>query len=161
MVRVRAAIWFVVGLIVATAVASGPLVAGVDLTREDAPGFCGGGGTAVVDVVSAPADGFALEQERFGAETYHLSGPDAEVHVRQAADCPRVVYRLRLPELGVDARSVVFVENTGEVELSAPNVRVAPKEVDANSYEAILTIELEGDEPRVLHRANVTVEVVD
>lgn len=148
---------------IALAVVSGPLVPGVDFTRSG-----GGdhlvceGGTATVDVTEPPG-GFTLEAERFGAGTYTFSGEDATADVGAVEGCPRLVYRLQVPALGVDARQVTFLseDDRGPVVLSPPRPSVAPDEVDRDAYDGTVSVELQGDSRRVLFRTNVTVEVVE
>lgn len=149
--------------LLAVAVVSGPLVPGVDLTRpEDADHLVCEGGSASVDLAEPPG-GFTLEADRFGAGTYTFSGEDAAAEVETVEGCPRLVYRLQVPALGVDSRKVHFLsaDDGGTVVLSPPSPSVAPDDVDRDAYEGTVTVELHGDTRRVLYRENVTIQVVE
>lgn len=149
--------------LLAVAVVSGPLVGSVDLTRPAGGDYlvCQGG-TATVEVTDPPG-GFTLEAERFGAGTYTFEGEDATAEVEDVEGCPRLVYRLQVPALGVDARQVTFLsgDDRGTHVLSAPGASVGPDDVERDAYDGTVTLELHGEDTRVLYRANVTVEVVE
>lgn len=149
--------------LVAIAVVSGPLVGSVDLTRPAGGDYlvCEGG-TATVEITEQPGE-FTLEAGRFGAGTYTFEGEDATAEVEDVEGCPRLVYRLQVPALGVDARQVTFLsgDDEGTRVLSAPGASVEPDDVGRDAYDGTVTIELHGDDTRVLYRANVTVEVVE
>lgn len=149
--------------LVAVAVIAGPLVPWVDLTRpQGGEHLVCDGGTATVSVVEPPG-GVSLEAERFGAGTYSFVAEDAVVNVDTVKGCPRLVYRLEVPALGVDARQVVFLEghDGGEVVLSPPPAAVPPDEVNRTAYDGTVVVELQGDANEELYRANVTVEVIE
>lgn len=149
--------------LLAVAVVSGPLVGSVDLTRpQGGDHLVCEGGTATVRLAEDPG-GFTLEAEEFGAGTYVFAGEEAVARVEAVDGCPRLVYRLQVPALGYDGRQVQFLDDgqLGEVVLSPPTGRVAPEEINRTTYDGTVTIELQGDDTRVLYRTNVTIEVVE
>lgn len=154
---VRAAI----ACIVAATVVSGPFVGAVDLSRPPDAGFltCQGG-SANAEVVDPPGD-LSLERGEFGAGTYTFDGDPAVVEVDNVTGCPRLLYRIEVPALQFETRQVRFLEagQAGELAIPPPDGSLAPATVDRETYEATVTVELEGDERKVLYRTNVTITV--
>lgn len=153
-----------VGLMLSVAIVSGPLVDGVDLTPEaGSDHLVCDLGTATVSVEDPPSDRVTIERERFGAETYAITADDAIVSVEGVDGCPRLVYRIQVPELGVDTRQMYFLEGIDEEELtiSAPVHRFDPDEIQQETYRGTVSLELQGEQNRVLYESNVTVTVVE
>lgn len=150
-----------VGLILAVTLVSGPLVGAVDLTPASRQEFAPGTGSADVTVRSVP-DAARLERGEYGSGSYYLRVPDATLRIEDVRRQPILVYKIRIPALGYVRGTTTFLspgdEGTLELEL-APDA-LPPDEVDRERYRAELVIVLRGaDGERVLHEADVTVEV--
>ncbi|WP_224333839.1 hypothetical protein [Haloprofundus halobius] len=160
-------------LVVTTAVASGPLVSGVDFTPDassaeidEADAVPLGTGDASVDNVSVAADGVRLERGAYGSASYYLRMPDATARLRSVTGRPMLVYNVRIPELGYERSSTAFLNESFTADgpttlaLTLDDDPVDPERVTESSYEAEVSVLLRTQsERRVLHERTVTVEV--
>ena len=144
-------------------VASGPLVAGIDFTRERATDSVSvpGTGSAEVSIESVP-NVARLDRGAYGARSYYLRVPDTRVRVDSVRGHPFLVYAIRLPALGYAHGSVYTLDRraTGQTTLSLEPDALDPTRVDRRSYNGTLTVTLRsGEDEWVLHREPLTVEV--
>ncbi|WP_276247911.1 hypothetical protein [Haladaptatus sp. YSMS36] len=146
-------------------VLSGPLVGAIDLTpapKESTPEAPIGSGAVDVTVHSIPTDGVALVRGQYGAESFYLRVPDAQIQVGSVTGQPMVVYKVRIPELGYTHGTTLFLspEDTGNKSIALQQKALAPGRVTADEYDAELIVLVRaGGEERELARQPVTVEV--
>jgi hypothetical protein len=141
------------------ALASGPLVGSVDLTRATAPA---GAGEATVTVESVPADDITLERSRFDAGRYHLSAPPGVVTIDSVEGNPMVRYTIDIPALWTTATSRYgLAGRAGDHLRLRPNpLGISPKRLDRDSYNATVAVWLRtGDRERDLFQRQITIEV--
>lgn len=162
----RGIVWTAVGVILLTAIVSGPLVGAVDLTtpRDAGPGISFGAGDELdASVVSLPQDDIRLEAGRYGAGTYYLRVPDAVVDIKRVRGSPRLVYKLRIDRLGYVRATVHFVDREHEGErlhLALEPDTFAPDRIEGDAYDGTLLVVARTDRnATTLARQNVTVEV--
>ncbi|PSQ15961.1 hypothetical protein BRD00_13195 [Halobacteriales archaeon QS_8_69_26] len=164
----RGAVYGVALVMVLASVASGPLVSGADLTHEpEALALDPGNGSVTVTSVEVPDDGFRLERGKFGSDAYYLESPPVRVNVKDVEGQPLVNYKLRIVEANVTNLRIYFLgeeeEEAGGLDLKIPRSSFEPSDGDKDSYEAeviVVVRDNKGDGPRIVHRENVTVEVV-
>jgi len=161
----RIAVYATVAVVVAVAVASGPLVGAVDLTRErtgsgDAGAGVPGEGSVDVAVESLP-DTATLDRGAYGAGAYTLRVPDARVRLANVTGQPMVVYKIELRALGYSRGTVHFVtaDNAGQFTLGLDRDSLAPDDIDRERYEGRLTVLVRADGERIVERRTVTVHV--
>lgn len=159
----RIAVYATVAVVVAVAVASGPLVGAVDLTRErDDPGDAGSPGEGSVDVtVLSLPDRATLDRGAYGAAAYTLRVPDARVRLANVTGQPMVVYKIELRELGYSRGTVHFVtaDQAGPFSLELERDSLSPDDVTRDRYEGRLTVLVRADGERIVERAAITVDV--
>lgn len=162
MEETRLAAYGVTGFVLLVTLVSGPLVGAVDLTQE--PRGCTaqiGSGSANVSVESLP-DSATISKGDFGAETYYLEVPDGSATVANVTGQPILSYTISIPELGRTAGPTLFLcaDQSGRQELSIQRLTIDEADLDADSYDATLTLFLRGDGAEVLVREqSITVEV--
>ena len=150
---------FVVAVAV-SAVASGPLVGAVDLTRaEPTPGE----GTAAVTVESVPTTEVVLERGEFDAGRYHLTAPPAVVDVGAVEGNPMLRYTIDVPGLWFTASSRYELggRDDDRLRLQPSPVGISPQTVDGDRYNATVSIWLRTGDLQtdlVQHRITVRVE---
>jgi hypothetical protein len=173
-------IWVLLAVVVVVAVTlvSGPFVAGGDFPHpREAPdsSFCQRSGNASVSVVSVDESSFTLEQQSYGARSYVIDGEPTVVSVEDVRGCPRVIYEVRIPELGFFSRRVYFLGTGGETPTTKPGSPTTgrtismslvggsfePDSVDQRSYEGVLVVGVQGDANRTIYESNITVGVRD
>lgn len=149
------------GCVLVLAAVSGPLVP-LDLTpahRGPTPGT----GNASTSDVTLPVN-VTLERARYGAGTYRLDGSRPTVDVGGVSGNPRLVFVVDFPGLGVAAsRGVDLAGRANEtLDLRYDTVEFSPKNVDANAYNATVSVWLyhDGGVQTELASRRVTVEVV-
>jgi hypothetical protein len=161
--RSKGVVYGTVAITLLVVVASGPLVAGIDFTRDRASGSAPapGIGSAELSIASVPTVA-TLDRGAYGARSYYLRVPDATVGVESVAGQPLLVYTIRLPELGYAHGSVYALDSTtpGRLTLSLEPDALDPARVDRRAYEGTLAVLLRsGEDERVLYREPITVEV--
>lgn len=142
-----------------SAVVSGPLVGGVDLTRAETPP---GDGTAEVAIERAPADEIVLERGSFGAGRYHLTAPPFVLTVESVDGNPVIRYTVDVPDLWLTVSSRYDLAGTEGKQLRLrPNpTGVSPQRVERGRYNATVSIWLRtGDVETDLLQRPVTIEV--
>lgn len=157
---VRGLSWAVAALIVASAVAAGPLVPGAGIGAAGAPPT--GEGTATVEVRSMPAT-VTLERAAFGAGVYRFEAAPATVAVRSVDGNPALKYAIDVP--GLDYADITTRDLHGRegetVRLGLARVGISPERVTRSAYEARLTVWVVGEERRyrAIRQLRLTVEV--
>lgn len=162
----RGVVWAAISIIVLTSVVSGPIVPALDLTspRDDAPGISFAAEDDLdASLASLPEGGVALVQGRFGAGAYTLDVPDAAVDVNRVRGSPRLVYKVRIPDLGFVRATVHFVgpEHEGSrLTLSVEPVTFDPDRITEDDYDGVLLVVARADATaETIGRQNVTIEV--
>jgi hypothetical protein len=84
------------------------------------------GGTASVEVVSAPGDRLAFEPGRFGTAADYLRLPDLVVAVTARSGTPRIHYRITLPKMGVDRHDTRLIRREGRLRVPLTDVASPP-----------------------------------
>lgn len=155
----------VVIVVIAVAILSGPLVNGVDFTREDEPDQAGplGTGNVTVENISLPSSG-TLRKGSFGSGSYYLEVPDGSLDIANRSGHPIVAYEIELTvgNISYNQESVYFVgpETGDQIRLSFERETFSPTEVSAQQYPGQLTVLTRmGNTSTVLKRKNITVEV--
>lgn len=159
----RATVCTTVILILLTTLISGPLVGTVDFTTEHERTFAPGTGQADITVMAVP-ERARLEQGRYGSGAYYLRIPDATVQIDAIEGQPMLVYKIRLPELGITHATTHFLDETidGEMALSIRETTFDPDEINQEIYPGELIILVRTDNSDVvLYRGNVTVDVIE
>lgn len=147
--------------IVVLSVLSGPLVAGIDLSRSPPPHESIGTGTASVTIRDVPEQ-LTLEQGSFGAGTYHVADEESVVSATAVEGNPYLEYRLRIPELDiVHIRGESLYGVSGNYTLQFDAYEVRPERIRQETYQGVLAIHLQSDDFAELYRSNVTVRVRD
>jgi len=148
-----------VTLVLATLVATGPLV-GVTAVGPSESGL--GEGTATVEDVHL-ATPLSMTPGRFGTGVVYLRIPDAGVELSAVEGRSRLVYRVAVPALGFDrvgTRTIATGRTRAAVEMS--DRAFAPAAVNASRYRARVTVRVQSFAiDRTVFDRNVTVEVRD
>lgn len=160
MVSGRQVAWGVVGVIVATLLASGAVFGASDAD----PGTQGeiGDGDASAAVESLPTEQLKIDRGRFGTGVLYLRVPDARVSVTDVRETPRLVYRVEIPDLNVDetATRTLRAGQTRTVTLSGTDVAFEPGSVDSGSYDATVSIRVQSFQvDRTILSSNESVQV--
>lgn len=138
--RVRLAVFTVIGL---TLVAAGPLV-GADVGNADGPRLEAGNATIAVDQPgSAP---ITVDRGRFGTDVRYVRLPPLAATVTGRTGSPRVLYRVRIPALGVDrsGRRLLAEAGTGSrIRISLADRALPPDRLDADRYAARIVIRVQ------------------
>lgn len=152
--------WGVVGILVLALVASSGGIGGG--TVDGQPSAEVGDGSATAAVESLPAERLRIDDGRFGTGVVYLRVPDVRVSVDDVQERPRLVYRIRIPELDVDdaaTRSLAGSEGR-TVTVRGVDRAFDPQQVGADQYEAIVTVRIQSFEvDETIVSVNETVEV--
>lgn len=159
----RPLVWSTVIVIAVMAFAAGPLAGAIDVSAEPASvGPPPGTGLATVEVRSAPTT-VTLQRSAFGAGTFHLEGPPAQVRVRSVTGNPKLRYSIDIPGLWfTDTSEYALRDRAGEeIVLGFRPVELSPTRVTADRYRGTLAIWLvtDGNTYQTVYQAPVTVEV--
>ncbi|WP_225333984.1 hypothetical protein [Halomicrobium urmianum] len=155
------AVYGVAALIVATALASGPLVGGVDFTQSQATTGLGEGSATVANA-TLPAD-VAFEGGRFGTEGYRLSVPPADVEFASITGRPVLAYRVVVPALDYArvSSSILSPDNEGRFAAQFEGGTVDRERIDCDRYDGRLELLLRsGTDERTVATRRVVIEVV-
>lgn len=144
-----------VTLILATLVATGPLVG----VAAIGPGESGlGEGTATVEDVRLVTS-LSMTPGRFGTGVVYLRIPDARVALSEVRGRSRFVYRVAVPALGFDrvgTRTIAAGQTRATVGMS--DRAFVPAAVNASSYRARVTVRVQSFAiDRTVFDRNVTV----
>lgn len=112
-----------------------------------------GDGTATVTVVEPTGDTLVISDGRFGTNASYLRVPDLVADVEQREGQPRLVYRVRVPELGVDSQQTTLLPASGRVRISMDDV--AFEDVNAGTYDGQVVVRVQSfsDDTTVLNRS--------
>ncbi|MDS0281552.1 hypothetical protein [Haloarcula onubensis] len=159
----RAVVPAVVGVVVLTAVAFGPLVSGLSLASETGPDISNGGSLSI-DSVEFPHDG-TIEPASYGAANAYLTVPPATVRFASIRGNPMLVYKLRVTELGYSVSTTHFLDAADHgptYEATIDPMTVDDSQFQRRQYAAELSVVVrDSDGRRVAASRNVTVRVVE
>ncbi|WP_224268001.1 hypothetical protein [Haloprofundus salinisoli] len=167
MSRWRDPVALVLSCFLLTAVVSGPVVAGVDLTpedrsSEDGASFTGATGNVTGAEAAIPTDGYALRPGVTGSGIHKLDAPTTTLTVETVSGPVLVTYTLRIPELSyrTDAFRAVDRNSSRELTLGPDDASVPSNRLEAETYRAVVEIAVqEGDGRRVLENREITIAV--
>lgn len=148
--------WAVAGVVLVALVASGAAF-GSGADQGDL-----GDGNASATVESLPTDRLHVDRGRFGTGVLYLRIPDVRVRVSDVRDRPRLVYRVRIPDLDVDETATRVLERTGSrtVALRGTDVAFDPASVARERYDATVAVRVQSFAvDRTVVAVNETVEV--
>lgn len=152
----------VVVILTVTALLSGPLVSGVDLTGEGRFGAESiGEGTATLSNTSLPAEA-RFTRGDFGAGGMYLVVPSATVDVADVRGRVRVVYQISIADLGFTRGTTHFVGRAqdGTFRVTMDREAFDPDRLDAAQYDGTVAIEvMDDDGARTIGERAVSVEV--
>ncbi len=156
------AVYGVAVLIVATALASGPLVGGVDLTQSQATTGLGEGSATVANATLP--DDVTFEGGRFGTETYRLTVPSATVDLASVTGRPVLAYRVVVPALD-HARvssTILSPDSEGRFAVEFEGGTVDRERIDRERYDGRLELLVRsGADSRTVATKRVAIEVVE
>lgn len=147
-----------VGVVAVTLALSGPAVSAVSFGPSPGGELDDGNAT----VASASLDGTAaLTDGRFGTGVAYLRVPDATVRLSAVTGNPRLVYRVSVPGLGVDAAATTGLGPASRrARVRVPDRAFEPATVDRDRYRGTLSVHVQSFAVyRTVLRRNVTVEV--
>ena len=159
MAYARGVVASVVGVILLTALLSGPLVPGVDLTNE--PPEISEQGTATVTTVALP-ERATIERASFGAKNYHLTLPPATVEVSAIEGSATLSYRLEIPALNYTRTTTHFLsERIGaRYELTMQSDTLSLERVTADRYDGTVSVvKRDASGESMLDRRQIAIEV--
>ena len=152
----------VVAIIAVTAVAFGPLVAGVSLADEREVTF-GNEGTILFESAELPSMA-TIQQPSYGAANYYLTVPAATVTLGGVSGQPTLVYTVEIPALGYQRSSTYLLDTaTGprfEATMSAGTL--TDQSFDRTEYNGTLSLGVRNaSSQRTLTQQPITVRVVE
>ncbi|MFB6188517.1 MAG: hypothetical protein ABEI57_01410, partial [Halapricum sp.] len=135
------------------------LVPGLSVTQAGPPGAIGDG-NATVATVAVDGGNVAITRGRFGTDVDYVRVPDASVRLAGVDGTPRLVYRLRIPALGVDHSATKLIDGPGRVTIRLSDVAIRPQRVTNDSYRGRLTVRVQSyTVDRVVHNESLSIEV--
>lgn len=153
----------VVGVVVLTAVAFGPLVSGPSLASEPAPAI-NNEGSLTIQSVEFPATA-TLGAASYGAANAYLKVPPAMVTFESIRGTPTLIYKLRVGDLGYSVSTTHFLDadkHGPTYEATTDPMSVDESELQNSEYPGELAIVVrDSDGRRVAARQNITVQVVE
>ena len=159
----RAVVPAVVGVVVLTAVAFGPLVTGLSLASESTPAISNDG-TLTIETMAFPTNA-TVGSASYGAANVYLSVPPTTVRFESIAQTPTLIYRVRVPELGYSVSTTHFLnadEHGPTYEATIEPFSIDESELDNSQYAGELSLIVrDSDGRRVAARQNITIEVVE
>ncbi|NLV08525.1 hypothetical protein ACAH01_03520 [Halomicrobium sp. HM KBTZ05] len=121
-----------------------------------------GDGRANATVERLDTSGLLVEGGRFGTGVDYLRIPDATVAVSDIEGRPRLVYRVSVPELGVDRTTTKLLSGgqSGTVRLGMRDRGLDPDSVTEQRYRATITVRVQSFEyDQTVFETDETVEV--
>jgi len=158
----RAVVPGVVAVVAVTAVAFGPLVAGVSLASESRPTFSQQGSLAI-DSASLPAEA-TIEPADYGAANYYLTVSPATVEFASVEGSPTLVYMLEIEALGLQRGTSHFLDSAVEspFEATIDTGTLTDRSFDRRQYDGRLSLSVRNSSGQhTLAARNVTVRVVE
>ncbi|KTG08966.1 hypothetical protein AUR64_14250 [Haloprofundus marisrubri] len=167
MVTWRDPVVLVLSCFLLTAVVSGPVVAGVDLTPEDrvdddSSTFTGATGSVTVSETTIPSERYTLRQGVTGSGIHKLDAPMSTVSVETTSGPVLVMYSLRVPELSYDTEVFRTVDEgfSGELTVGLDDASVPSNRLENDTYRATVEISVrEESGKRVLDQREITIVV--
>lgn len=159
--------WVLVGVVCLTAIASGPLVPGVDLTTPEPVSADSqsdttlGSGSASISAQELPGRARFTRGE-FESRAYYLSSPPIRVTAESITGRPILVCQLDIPALGYSTSRLAFLDEstTGPHVFQFETGPFGAAQLDAESYRGELSVFLRtSGEKHVVASRNVTVVV--
>jgi hypothetical protein len=159
--------WVLVGVVCLTAIASGPLVPGVDLTSSEPVSANSqsdgalGSGSASVSVQEFPDRAHFTEGE-FDSGAYYLSSPPIRVTAESITGRPILVCQLDIPTLGYSTNRLAFLNESanGTHVFQFDAGPISADKFDATEYSGELSVFVRANgEKNVIASRNVTVVV--
>lgn len=150
--------WGVVGVVVLSLVVAGPVASGSEAQYPSTFGD----GDATVSVDSFPADSLVVNSGQFGTDVYYLRIPDVVLTVEDVRDQPRLVYRVEIPELGVDESMtrVLSEGRPGSRRIRGIDRAFDGSELSESTYTATVSLRVQSFEvDRTITSTNTSVEV--
>lgn len=161
--HIRAVIPALVGFVVVTAVAFGPLVSGLSLASEPETDISGEG-VLRIGSVEFPNNA-TIESASYGATNAYLSTPPATVRFESIRNNPILIYQISVPDLGYTMSTTHFLnadDHGPTYEAALDPLSVSTSRVTKQQYTGELAIVVrDSDGRRVVARQNITVEVAE
>lgn len=166
MISERALVSGVTSIVLLAALASGPLVSGIDLSSPPDSSENGilnpNSGNASINVVGTPSTA-RLEKKAFSEDApYTLYVPDTTVVLSDVTGTSLLIYKIRIPELGYTRGTTHFLNSSSagrqSIELKPGELRDKNLAKDSYRGEIVLLIRPDGPE-RTVYNGNVTVRV--
>ena len=120
-----------------------------------------GSGNATVRVDSLP-ERATIERGEYGAGSYYLRVPPAQVTVVEAEKQPLLTYKIRLPEMGYVRSTVRYIgpQYEGPMTLTIEEYTFGPDRIQQDEYRGELIVLVRANnEAHVVAQANITVTV--
>ena len=158
----RAVVPGVVVVVAATAVAFGPLVAGVSLATEPQPAL-NDDGSLTIDSATLP-DEATIEPASYGAANYYLTVPSSSVTFGSVTGQPTLVYTLRIRALGLQRSTTHFLDSSvgPQFEATMTTGTLNDDEFARERFDGELSLAVRNSSgQRTLVQRNVTVRVVE
>ena len=150
----------VIGVVVVILLLTSPLVNVLGVTAQNPTTI--GDGTATASVERLDTDALTIDRGRFGTGVVYLRIPEATVSVTDIEGRPRVVYQIRVPELGVDAVTTELLTGDGPttVRLGPRDRGLDPAAVTNRTYRGVVTVRVQSfEQDRTVYAVNETIEV--
>lgn len=160
MKRRRAVVSGVVAVIAVTAVAFGPLVAGISLASES-PVELGASGSLTIASAEFPEKA-TIEPAGYGAANAYLTVPSTTVEFASLTGNPTLQYTLRIEALGLQRSTSHFLDEshgpTFEATMSTGTLEEGV--LNKSQYTGTLSLDVRDDSgPRTVAQQNITIEV--
>lgn len=107
--RTRGAIAGVCVVVMLTAVAFGPLVAGISLSKDTESQVGEEQGSIAVNSIAFPATA-TIEPAAYGAANHQVTMPPATVRIQTLSGTPILVYKISIAPLGVQFSTAHFLD---------------------------------------------------
>jgi len=149
-----------ISIVLVTLIVTSPVVGILDVTERNPTTV--GDGTATASVERLDTDALTIDRGRFGTRVMYLRIPEATVAVTDVRGRPRIVYRIRVPELGVDTTSTELLKSASptSVRLGPRDRGLDPAAVSDENYHGIVTVRVQSFErDRTVYETNETIEV--
>ena len=156
----RGVVLGVAGVVLLTALVSGPLVPGVTLTAETDQTAYGVGNATVTDV-ELPRTA-TIERASYGAENYHLTVPPATVRFANIAGQPTLSYRLTVEVLDYVRTTTTFLDesNVPSYRLSMRSDTFSLDEISKTEYDArVSVVKRDSAGEAIVGARNITIRV--
>lgn len=159
----RAVVPAVVGLVILTAVAFGPLVSGLSLASEPPPAITNEG-TLTIESVDFPTN-VTVRPASYGAANAYVNVPPASVAFSSISGQPTLLYRLQIPAVNYSFSTSHFLnadEHGPTYEATLKPMSVDKERFEKQRYPGVLTVAVHDTDGRhVAASQNITVQVIE